>query len=150
MDRYSRPIKECNTVLARLFEMDVRRTPTKPGRELHVVLDNRFPLIEGFQSRYSYFVKFDTPGSSAGNHFHKLKQELFLPIVGEFVVFLQDPNTHESESITLHSEKNQLLYIKAGIAHRVESLSPGAILFVHATSPNIDGDEFPIDVQPPL
>lgn len=146
MDVYSKPIGSEKTSLGELFEMPVRRKVEKPGRELSVVWDERIPLIDDFKNRYQYTVKFIEEGNFAGNHFHNKKQELFKVLIGEVKVLLEDPKTKESETIILKAEENKFLYVPAGIAHKVVAEKIPSILFVNATYPNNEEDEFNYEV----
>lgn len=147
MDKYSQPIGEKETNLARIFYLDPRENPEKPGRSLRVFFDDRFPLVEGFKPSYLYTVTFEKEGSQAGNHYHQVKSELFYPVAGKFEVYLENPENKESEMIPLNTENHTVLYIKAGVAHKVVSKSEKSVLMVAATAPNIDGDEFPYNVS---
>ncbi len=142
MDIYSKPIKTQNTKLGRLFWMQPRRKPEKPGRELIVNFDDRFPFANDFEVHFSYLVKFFEIGNFAGNHYHIKKQELFIPVSGKFTVHLENIETKEKETIKIDSEERQIFYIQPKTAHKVVSESANAVLLVLATSANIDGDEF--------
>lgn len=143
MDVYSRPIRTKRGRLTKVFYMKSRRNPKKPGRELIVAHDDRFPLIKGFKLRYSYYVRFFKKGSIAGNHYHHRKEELFIPIKGSFAVSLKDIRTKEGETIKIDSKNFPVMFIKKKVAHKVVSLSKDSILLVMATYAGTAGDECP-------
>ncbi len=146
MDIYSTPIEINETKLSKIFTMKVRDTPDKPGRILAVIWDERSPLISGFSNKYSYTVKLKTVGNMAGNHFHKIKQELFYPIQGSFTVGLEDVSSKEREEIKMGANKNQALYFPIAIAHVIRAESDNAIFLIVASSPSILDDELPYRV----
>ena len=146
MDRFSKPVEVQDTKLGKLFCLDSRKNPDKPGRVFRVIFDNRFPLVDGFEPKYLYSVTFDDEGNQAGNHYHHEKSELFCALSGSFEVHLEDPDSKEHEIIDLNSDTHEIFFIKAGIAHKVISKSKNSVLLVVATAPNIDGDEFHYDL----
>ena len=96
MDQYSEPLKTEKTKLGIKYWLNPRKT--RPGRELIVTYDRRFPLVD-FSLRYSYFVRFLEKDNVAGNHYHEKKQEIFVPIEGVFEVHLEDVSTKEREVV---------------------------------------------------
>lgn len=143
MDVYSKPVKVKKVRLGVLYYMNPRRDPNKPGRELFVTYDDRFPFVEGFKTHYSYLVRFLERGNSAGNHYHGKKHELFIPVAGEFIIQLEDTATKEKETLTINSDDYVIFYIKPRIAHKVTCKGANDILLVMATSPNSKEDEYP-------
>lgn len=142
MDQYSTPIKMEETKLGIKYFLNPRRT--KPGRELIVIYDQRFPFIK-FEPQYAYYVRFLEDGNTAGNHYHMKKAEIFIPMEGEFEVHLENINSKEKEIITLDAEDNVAFYVKTQVAHKVVSKKKGGVLLVMAASPSRDEDE--IDYQ---
>lgn len=142
MDQFSLPVKKEKTRLGELLTLSVRKRDDKPGRALSVIWDERVPLIDGFTNRYSYFVTFEKKGSVAGNHYHLKKQEIYFPLVGEFTVTLENPETKDKEEVTLKTQDHTAIFVPAGVAHAIRSESDVAILLVIATSPQVDRDEF--------
>lgn len=143
MDVYSKPVLIEKTKLSKTFHLKRREKKEKPGRSLSVVFDKRYPLLEDFDNNYCYFVTFYKVNDSAGNHYHKKKEELFYPIVGEMAVDLENIKTKEKEEIKLDAKEHKVLYVSKGIAHRVVAKKEGSILLVVATYPNSEEDEFP-------
>lgn len=127
--------------LGELYELKARQNPNKPGRELFVLYDKKSPIIDGFEINYEYYVEFHNKGSKAGDHYHKLKKEIFIPINGDFIVSLIDPKTKENETINLNEKDHLVLYIPSMIAHTVTSKNENSKLLILATSSN-DNDEF--------
>ena len=141
MDQYSVPASKRSTKLATIYKLNPRDRKDKPGRILKVVWDARKPLKEGFVNKYSYVVFFKSSGSVAGNHYHKIKHELFTPLVGEFSIFLENTKTRKKEKILMDSNLHEVIYIQVGIAHAVRAETKGAVLLVTATSPGVEADE---------
>lgn len=147
MDEYSHPISTRDTELGRLFILKPRQRPEKPGRSLRVLFDSRFPLIEDFKSEYLYTVIFEKIGNQAGNHYHKVKFELFYPIFGSFEIHMQNPQNKKHEIVELKAEDHVALSVRPGIAHKVIAKDRNAILMVVATAPNVEDDEFPYEIN---
>jgi len=147
IDQYSKPVGETKTKLARVFTMSVREKPEKPGRSLAINWDQRSPLVEGFKNRYSYTVKLWIKGNLAGNHYHKRKKELFFPVVGDFIILLEDIDTKEDEEIKLCESEHQVIFIPTKVAHTVIAQSDNAVLLVVATYPGTEEDEFPYKLK---
>ena len=143
MDQYSIPAHIEKHKLSRRFKMKPRRDPKKSGRELVVTFDDRELPNDKFKLRYSYYVRFFKKRNGAGNHYHKLKQEILIPITGRFEVVLQDIETDEREKFILSASDHDSVYIKPFIAHKVVALKEDTVLLVMASSQNSDGDEFP-------
>lgn len=139
-DIYSQPRSQKSTKLAQLITLNPRIKPEKPGRELVVAFDDRYPYIENFSNRYSYFVKFNSSNTFAGNHYHIKKEELFIPVLGDFEVKLE--KNDKKENIFLSAKRNECLYIMPKVAHKVISKESGNILLVVASSANTKDDEF--------
>ena len=146
MDQYSSPIKINKTKLSKIFVMKVRENLKKPGRILSVIWDNRSSLISGFVNNYSYIVTFKGKGNIAGNHYHKIKRELFFPVIGNFTVVFEDINSKIREEVKLQANKHLVLYIPKNISHVIRADSDIAILLITATAPGTENDEFPYKV----
>lgn len=142
MDKFSHPKKIIEYKLGKLFYMNPRRSLNKTGRELVVAFDQRFPIIPGFKINYSYYLRFLEDKNCAGNHYHKKKREIFIPIHGNFTLILENIITKEKEEVLLDSKKYSMFYINSRIAHMIKAHKAGSILLVLATSANNDKDEF--------
>lgn len=147
MDKFSRPYKKIDYKLGTLFYIEPRKNPDKPGRELVVTYDDRFPIISSFELHYSYYVRFFEKGNSAGNHYHDKKEELFIPIHGSVTVVLEHLKTKEREKILLKQDDHPILYVNSKIAHRVTSNEDDSVLLVIATSPNNEEDEYRYEIN---
>jgi len=143
LDDYSRPVSTRATRLAKVFTLRERAKREKPGRTVSVVWDERWPLVNGFVSRYCYVVRFGGRGDIAGNHYHKSKQEIYYALHGAFSVILEDVATNTREELKLEAGNNQFIYVAANIAHVVVARTGDAILLVTASRPETPEDEFP-------
>ena len=147
IDIYSKPINVKETNLTRIFRLQSRETPEKPGRSLLVTWDKRVPLVDGFENRYSYLLSLDKKGNVAGNHYHEQKQELFNAVVGDLIVILEDIGTKEREELKISAKDRTLIYIPTRVAHTIVSDSDTAVLLVTASSPGTENDEFPYKLR---
>ncbi|KKR51170.1 MAG: hypothetical protein UT84_C0002G0031 [Candidatus Curtissbacteria bacterium GW2011_GWA1_40_16] len=143
IDQYSIPVSKRKTKLATIYKLNPRDRKDKPGRLLEVLWDERKPYVDGFDNRYSYTVIFKKSKAFAGNHYHKVKQELFTPLAGKFTIFLENIRTKEKETVLMDAKDHEMIYIHVGIAHKVQAEEAGAVLFVAATSSGVVGDEIP-------
>lgn len=141
MDIYSIPVSKRRGKLADVFYMPPRRNRKKPGRELVVTYDSRHPLVKKFKLRYSYFVHFFKKKAIAGDHYHNKKEELFIPIKGNFTILLKDIKTNSRQNISINSKEFPVLHIRKKIAHKVISRSKDSVLLVMATYPGSFEDE---------
>lgn len=123
--------------LATLFYFSPRK---KFKHTFTVVWDKRFPLLQKFKNNYSYVIDFSEKNDVAGNHYHKKKHEIFIPLQGRIKVYLKNVITEKKEEINL--SKNSCLSIPPGIAHAAVAKTARAILLVIASSPSTEEDEF--------
>lgn len=144
IEQYSNPLQKERTKLSTIWHLNPRRS--KPGRELIVCYDQRTPLVN-FNPVYSYVVRFHEKFNTAGNHYHKRKQEILIPLEGNFEVHLEDVETGEKEILKLNSVEPTALHIKTGLAHKVVSKEDRGILLVFASSPSDDKDEIEYQVS---
>lgn len=133
--------------LGRLFILKPRRHPQKKGRELVVVYNKRFPVIKGFENRYSYLVRFLDKRSVAGNHYHIKKHEIFVPVFGKFEICLEDIKTGVRKTITISADAYHMLYIKPKISHKVMAKNKNAVLLVIASATALDTDEYHYEIR---
>ncbi len=145
MEIYSKPLKIKKYKLGVLYYM--RPRTKKSGRELLVPYDERFPFISGFKTRYSYFVRFLKKGNCAGNHYHKIKKELLVPLTGEFEVRLEDIKTKKQEKLIIGPKNYVALYIIPKISHTIKSKKNNGIILVMATSSASEADEYPYKIK---
>jgi dTDP-4-dehydrorhamnose 3,5-epimerase len=77
-----------------------------------------------------YFVTFNKKNTIRGNHYHKKTEEWFGVIFGSVLVILEDVNTKERKTFTLHYSENEFVRLKigTGIAHAFKALTKSAIL----------------------
>ncbi len=122
------------TKLSKIFTMQVRENPEKPGRSITDVWDIRNPLLKGFENNYSYIVTLREKGNIAGNHYHENQQELIFPIMGTFTVALENIESKEREEILLETARHQVVYFPTKIAHAIRAETEKAIFLVVTTS----------------
>ena len=141
MEVYSKPLKIKKYKLGVLYYL--RSRTKKAGRELLVPYDERYPLIPDFKAHYAYFVRFLEKDNCAGNHYHKIKKELLVPLVGEFEIRLEDIKTKKQEKIGVSSKDYSAFYIPPKVSHAIISKEKGGLFLVIATSSASEVDEYP-------
>jgi dTDP-4-dehydrorhamnose 3,5-epimerase-like enzyme len=144
MNQYSKPIKIEKRIIGSLFYLNPRKN--KPGRELVVDYDERFPLIDGFKNRYSYIVKIYEKGISAGNHYHHRKAEIMLPLEGKFEIFMEDIHSKEKDDFEIDSKDNIAFYVPTEVSHAIKLVSDFGIFLVVASNPEEEDDniDYPV------
>lgn len=137
LDQYSVPARKEETELATVYWLNPR--DSKKGRLFMPVYDERFPLA--FQTTYVYLSKFLEKDNASGNHYHKVKEEILIPLQGEFEIHLVDTETKRGETIQINSDENKAVYVKTGIAHRIISREDAGVLLVLASKHSTLEDE---------
>ncbi|MFH1246748.1 MAG: WxcM-like domain-containing protein, partial [Candidatus Micrarchaeota archaeon] len=145
-EEYSKPLRVEQRKLCTLYFLKPRSQLVKPGRELLVTYDDRFPRVEGFTLRYVYVVKFLEKGNEAGNHYHEKKQEFMIPLTGEMRICLEDVETKQRETINISAKLPVAVYVKTKVAHKVVAKKEGDTILVLASTPSADEDEIKYDV----
>ncbi|MDP3742247.1 MAG: WxcM-like domain-containing protein [Candidatus Micrarchaeota archaeon] len=147
IEYYSKPLKIEKRKLCTIYHIKPRSKAVKPGRELIVAYDERYPRVNGFKTRYAYFVRFLKKGNAAGNHYHEKKNELMIPVVGDLTIKLEDIETKKKETIIARADKPVAVWVKPRIAHAVVAGKPSDIILVLASTPSADDDEFPYQIR---
>lgn len=122
------------TRLSKIFTLQARENPEKPGRSIMDVWDIHKPLLKNFKNNYSYIVTLREKGNTAGNHYHKDQQELIYPIMGTLKIALENIESKEREEILLDAAKHQVIYFPAKTAHAIRAETKKAIFLVVTTS----------------
>ncbi len=141
--QFSKPLKIEETKLARIFTLNFR--DSKKGRLFMPIYDERFPYV--FKAKYIYVSKFLEKDNVSGNHYHKVKEEILVPLEGSYEFFLEDINTTEKEQISLKDSDLKAIYIKTGISHKVVSTGGSGVLLVLASTPSSLDDEIEYEVK---
>ena len=145
LEQYSQPQKTEKTKCGTLFWLNPRKS--KPGREFIPLYDERFPFIAGFKARFLYYSNFLEKNNTSGNHYHHIKQEILIPLQGDFEVVLEAVGTKEKETISLHSDEHTALYIPTVISHKITSKEDRGVLLVVASTPSSDDDEIEYKIE---
>ena len=143
LDQYSKPLKAEKTRLATIYSMNSR--DSKKGRLFMPLFDERFPLA--FQVKYTYLSKFLEKDNASGNHYHRIKEEILIPLQGTFEIYLEDTESREREMISLSGDDNKGVYIKTGVSHKVVSREETGILLVLASNHSTLEDEIEYIVE---
>lgn len=109
------------------------------------IYDERFPYV--FKAKYIYVSKFLEKDNASGNHYHKVKEEVLVPLEGRYEFWLEDINTKEKEKISLEDSDLKAIYIKTGISHKVVSKGASGVLLVLASSASSLDDEIEYEVS---
>jgi len=137
LDQYSKPTKQENTKLSTIYWLNPR--DSKKGRLFIPLYDKRFPLK--FKVEYEYISKFLEKNNASGNHYHRVKEEILIPLDGEFEIYLEDVKTKEREMIPMNSVDNKAIYIRTGISHRIVSRGNTGLILVLASNHSTLEDE---------
>ncbi len=143
LDRLSKPLKKEKTKLATIYWLNAR--DSKKGRLFIPAYDERF-LLE-FKTKYVYISEFLEKNNAAGNHYHKVKQEILIPLQGEFEIHLVDIETKEKEIIPASPKEHKAIYVKTGVAHKVVSKEDTGVLLVLASNPSAPEDEIEYNID---
>ena len=143
LDQYSKPRETIETKLSIIFLLNPR--DSKKGRLFMPVYDERF--LWKFQTKYAYISKFLEEGNTSGNHYHKVKEEILIPLQGRFEICLEDIKTKEQETICVESGENKAIYIGIDIAHKIKSKDEKGILLVLASNHSSSKDEIDYSIQ---
>ena len=143
LDQYSKPLKQEKTKLATIYWLNPR--DSKKGRLFIPIYDQRFILK--FKVEYEYISKFLEKNNISGNHYHLVKEEILIPLHGEFEIHLEDIETKEKEMISIHAKENKTVYIRTGIAHKVVSKEDTGVLLVLASINSTLADEIEYVVE---
>ena len=143
LDQYSKPLKQEKTRLTTIYWLNSR--DSKNGRLFIPVYDKRFLLK--FKVEYEYVSKFLEKNNVAGNHYHLVKEEILIPLHGEFEIYLEDIKTKEKEVISMYSKENKAVYIGTEISHKVVSKEDTGILLVLASTNSTLADEIEYVVE---
>jgi hypothetical protein len=132
-----------------IYEFLIRAPSSQvPGRSLWTLIDDRTPIFDGFHVTYAYVLDLWHKDTVAGNHYHKVKQELNSVCAGSVEYSLQDPKhpeIFESVILTAPTENDTILrklFIRPGVAHKVRSLTDFSMFIDCATSPDSMEDRF--------
>ena len=101
--------------------------------------DERFPFA--FPVKYTYLSKFLEENNASGNHYHKVKEEILIPLEGDFEIYLEDITTKEKEMISMNADENKGIYIRTGISHKIISKGDKGTLLVLASNHSTMEDE---------
>lgn len=143
LDQFSKPLKVQNTALATVYSFNYR--DSKKGRLFIPVFDGRFPLA--FDLKYSYISKFLEKDNASGNHYHRVKEEILIPLDGMFDIHLEDIESKDKEIISIKGDENKGVYIRTGISHKVVSREETGILLVLASNHSTLEDEINYSVD---
>lgn len=139
LEQYSRPLRIEKTKCGTIFWLNPRRF--KPGREFIPLYDQRFPFVPGFEAKFIYYSKFLEKNNASGNHYHNIKQEILIPLFGNFEAHLENINTREKEILFLDCNEDISLYIPTQISHKIISKEDRGVLLVVASTASSSEDE---------
>ena len=137
LDENSKHLKQETTKLAIIYWLNPR--DSNKGRLWMPVYDDRFPFV--FPVKFTYVSKFLEKNNVSGNHYHKIKQELLIPLDGEFEIVLEDIVTKEREIYSVNANEHKVFYIRTGVSHKVVSKKDTGLLLVLASVNSTPEDE---------
>jgi len=118
-----------DTSLCLIIASENKIRPGKADRSLAVCFRREDPIFKKIEFEVNYVYSVCLPsGAIAGNHYHRIKREIFYcPFGQSVIVILENPATKERKVVTLSNELGsksvELIYIRPGIAHAVRNLS---------------------------
>jgi len=89
-----------------------------------------------------YFVTFEKPGVTRGNHYHKEKKEWFVVGQGKVLAILEDVKTKRRETLVLDGDDDvyERLFVGEGVAHALINLTPFAYVVNYCNKPYHEDD----------
>jgi hypothetical protein len=143
LNQYSKPLDKINTKLSTVFLLNSR--DSKKGRFWIPLFNNELPLM--FEVKFAYLSRILERDNVSGNHYHKLKEEIIVPLGGSFEIHLENVETKEKEMVLINSNENKAIYIKTGISHKVISKKNQGLLLVLASTPSTIEDEIEYKIK---
>ncbi|MBN1646069.1 WxcM-like domain-containing protein [Candidatus Woesearchaeota archaeon] len=111
------------------------------------MFDCRFPLVEGFDVKFMYCSRIFERYNVSGQHYHRAKEEILIPMKGRFDIFLEDVKTKVQEHFSLDAIDNKAIYIPTGVSHKVVLLDEEGVFVVLASTNSEVEDEIPYEVR---
>tara|TARA_Y100000031_G_C8109907_1_gene332965 strand:- start:170 stop:616 length:447 start_codon:yes stop_codon:yes gene_type:complete len=143
LDQYSIPKDITEHNLATVYTLN--HGPSRNGRLWMPVFDNRFPLE--FNVEFAYLSRFFEKDNASGNHYHRIKKEILIPLEGRFDFYLECIETGKKEAHAFSSADHKAVYIRTGISHRIASRGETGTLLVLASTPSDLEDEIRYEVS---
>jgi UDP-2-acetamido-2,6-beta-L-arabino-hexul-4-ose reductase len=85
--------------------------------------------MDGFEARQVYFST-SRPEVIRGNHYHMRKVESFSVVRGRARLFLVDVEGGQRTETILDAERPELVIIRPGTAHAIQSLGPETMILL--------------------
>lgn len=126
------------------FKIIKGRRSNRGNRWLSMLWPTDSEAKETFVPTYAY-LNYIGPNDVAGNHFHKIKKEIFCPF-GELELHLENPKTGKKQllKISIGNKKfYEMIYIPPEIAHAVRNPTNQFVpLVVLANKPDSNEDSY--------
>lgn len=106
------------------------------------VYDNRFPPIPELQNLpFVYVSQFLEKDNASGNHYHKKKREVLIPLHGEFEFHFEHTETKEKEIFRIKATENKAVIVPLLVSHKIISLlDTGSLLVLASTHSSLDDE----------
>jgi UDP-2-acetamido-2,6-beta-L-arabino-hexul-4-ose reductase len=87
------------------------------------------------------------PGVVRGNHYHKIKEEVFVVLLGRLLVTLVDVKTGERMKMRLDGKSRKMLFIHPFVAHSAKNIGKDTAWFMEVQNTDYDkSDDYRFDV----
>lgn len=122
LEQYSHPLKRDESALRKILTLNPR--DSKKGRLFMPVFDNRFPSIPEFENLpFVYVSQFLEKNNASGNHYHKRKREILIPLHGKFEFHFENIETKEREVFIIDANvEHKAVIVPLLVSHRIVSL----------------------------
>lgn len=87
-----------------------------------VHMDERGTLLELVQSIGTQFVSTTHPGVRRGDHYHKIKSEVFTILSGEANLYTRNKDTGKTVAYALHGYHPESIIIRPRTVHAIENV----------------------------
>ncbi len=122
--------------------VDIPRNADDRGEAVKVMTVEK----TGWPVRDTIFIS-SKPGVVRGAHYHKLKEEVFVVVLGRMQATLVDTKTGERKELMLDDRKRQMLFIHPYVAHAIKNVGNETAWFVEVQDTDYDkNDDYKFDM----
>jgi hypothetical protein len=121
LEQYSQPLERDENNLRTIITLNPR--DSKKGRLFMPVYDSRYPAIPEFENLpFVYVSQFLEKNNASGNHFHREKREILIPLHGKFEFHFEHTETKEKDVFVIDSTESKAVIVPLLVSHRIISL----------------------------
>ena len=140
LEQYSQPLEKDENNLRTIITLNPR--DSKKGRLFMPVYDSRYPSIPEFENLpFVYVSQFLEKNNASGNHFHRKKREILIPLHGKFEFHFEHTETKEKDVFVIDSTESKAVIVPLLVSHRIISLlDTGSLLVLASTHSSLDDE----------